>query len=279
MPLFEIPDPRPYAMSNPPLAQALAQVRFPLIAEFETMAGIAPIQKELRDAFPYMEQEKVQQLQFVIGPAGPAGAGAAESITWKLSDDAGNVLVVSAGSATLSAGQGYTTVDEFSMAFRRLLSALASVRVPRCDRLGVRYLSLANDLPGEERSWRRWFRPEVIGWAGSDVVSDARLASAMNQVQLTHPPAGPFATYPGEVQVLVRHGAVPAGTAVQGIPPVDVSTDAYLLDLDVFVVGPQPFDPDRLTDQFTQLHDQIDRFFYWSLTEEGCAHFGLKYRD
>jgi uncharacterized protein (TIGR04255 family) len=71
MPLFNIPAPPAYTMSNAPLAQALAQVRYPLIADFESMQGIAPLQRELHGTFPYMQQEKVQELSFVGGPPGP----------------------------------------------------------------------------------------------------------------------------------------------------------------------------------------------------------------
>ena len=92
-----------------------------------------------------------------------AGAGAAESITWKLTDEIGNLLVIGAGSATLSAGESYTNVDDFSAAFRRLLTALTTVGVPRCDRLGVRYLSIAADLPSEKRDRIVVFRSDGRG--------------------------------------------------------------------------------------------------------------------
>ena len=72
--------------------------------------------------------------------------------------------------ATLSAGSTYAGVEEFAASFRRVLEALHDMRIPRCDRIGVRYLSLAISLPGEDASWRRWFKPEFIGWSGSDVV-------------------------------------------------------------------------------------------------------------
>jgi uncharacterized protein (TIGR04255 family) len=279
LPLFDIPEAPGYQLANAPLAQALAQVRYPLIAALETMAGIAPLQESLRGRFPYMEQEKVQEVSLLVGPAGPAGGASAESVTWKLTDDAGTLLVIGAGSATLSAGTSYTTVADFSTDFRLLLDALLSAGVPRCDRLGVRYLSLAADLPGEERSWRRWFKPELVGWVGSDAVPVGALETSMSQVKLRHLPVGDLAGPPADIEATVRHGAVPARTAVPGIPPLNVVEPSYLLDLDVYVVGHQGFEPGSLLDQFRLFHDQIDRFFYWSLTPEGAKHFGLQVRN
>lgn len=279
MPLFDIPQPPPYSLTDAPLAQALAQVRYPLIAEFETMAGIVPLQRELREYFPYMEQQQVQEVSFVVGPAGPAAAGAAQSVTWNLTDDSGNLLVVGSGSATLSVGDTYSNVSDFADLFSRLLTALSTVKVPKCDRLGVRYLSIVHDLPGEGRAWRNWFNPDLLGWSGSAVVGDGCSISSMSQVQLTHPPTEGFSGLPSNIQAVVRHGAVPAGSAVPGIPPIQVDASSYLLDMDLSVEGRQPVHPSNLLDQFHILHAEIDRFFYWSLTREGGKHFGLKHRE
>ena len=275
MPLFQVREAPRYRLERAPLVQALAQVRYPLIAALETMPGVAPLQETLRETFPYMEQERMQEVSLVIGPAGPAGGTSAASLTWNLTNDAGTVIVIGAGSATLSAGDSYTTVDAFSADFDHMLQALESVGVPRCDRLGVRYLSLAAGLPGEDRSWRRWFKPELLGWAGSEALADGALETSINQVMLKQPPTGDLAGPPADIQATVRHGAVPAGTDVPGIPPLHVPNPAYLLDLDVYVAGHQPFDPAKILKQFEMFHEQIDRFFYWSLTQEGKEHFGI----
>ena len=276
MPLFQIPEAPRYRLQQAPLAQALAQVRFPLIAALETMSGIAPLQEALREEFPYMEQERVQEFSLVVGPAGPAGgAASSESVTWKLTNDSGALIVIGAGGATLSAGASYTTVDDFSSDFSRMLDALLSVRVPRCDRLGVRYLSLAADLPGETRSWRRWFKPDLLGWPGSEVVAENALETSINQVVLRQLPTGDLPRLADEIQATVRHGAVPAQTEVPGIPPLQVSSPSYLIDLDVYSVVHQKFEPEAILEQFKVFHQQIDNFFYWSLTEEGADHFGI----
>ncbi len=262
-------------MERAPLVQALAQVRYPLIARLETMSGIAPLQESLREAFPYMEQQRVQEVSLVIGPAGPAGGASAASVTWNLTNDDETLIVIGAGSATLSAGASYTTVEPFAEDFERMLQALRSVGVLRCERLGVRYLSICSSLPGEDRSWRRWFKPELLGWSGTETIVEGTLEASINQVVLRQSPTGDLAELPAEVQATVRHGVVMPGTEVPGIPPLHVSDDSYLLDLDVYMTGHQPFELVKILDQFKMFHTQIDRFFHWTLTTEGAEHFGI----
>ena len=275
VPLFDLPPPPAYRLSRAPLVQALVQVRYPLVAALESLAGIAPLQAVLQDSFPYMDQEKVQEVAFLVGPAGPAGS-AAESVNWKFTNDSGTQITIGAGSASLAAGEAYSGVANFANEFRLLLSALETARIKRCDRLGVRYLSVASDPAGQSTAWRDWFKPELIGWIGSDIIPADGLSMAISQVQLSHPPSDDLASAAADVQTVVRHGAVPEGTSVPGLPPVTVSAPSYLLDIDVFVAAPQPFRPDAIVQQFSDFHSQIDRFFFWTLTDAGKDQFELR---
>ena len=240
---------------------------------------MAPLQELLSPTFPYMEQEKVQELSFAFGPGGAGQSGSAESVTWKFTNDQGEMLAIGAGTATLSSDHSYGGVERFSERFELLLNALAAVRVPRCDRIGVRYLSIAPSTVGMDRAWRNWFKPELTGWTGSDVIGEGCLTNSISQVQLKHPATGDMAGPPADIQAVVRHGAVPPGTGIPGIPPITVAEASYLLDVDAFVAGSQPFDPTSLTQQFLLLHGEIDRFFFWSLTDDGKTHFGYSDAD
>ena len=277
MSLFQIPEAPDYHLKRAPLVQALAQVRFPLVARLETTAGIAPLQDALSEEFPYMEQQTSHEVQVVLGPGGSGAVGSPSSVTWKLTDDLGRAIVIAAGVATLSVGEGYTNVQDFGDAFGRLITVLHSVvQVPRCDRLGVRYLSVAPETPGKDRSWNRWFSSELISWPGSDVIPAGTLKSTITQTELTYDPVGDLSELSSTIQAHIRHGAVPAGSTVPGIPPIEISAPSFLMDLDLFVAHPQPFVTDGLLQQFHSLHNQIDRFFYWTLTSDGRDHFGLE---
>lgn len=252
-------------------------MRFPLVAHLQTFPGIAPLQDALRATFPYMEARNVQELAFAFGPGGPAASAPSQQTTWELTSDSGRLLVIGPGSATLSAGREYAGVEEFAECFSEVLSALAEIEgLRRCERVGVRYLSLAESLPGSEE-WRSWFKPDIVGWIGSNVLGPkTELASSMTQTTLAARPSGSLASLPADVQAIIRHGFVPSGTQVPGIPEQHVEIDSFLLDLDLFVVHRQMFDASALHEQFLALHGQIDRFFRWTLTDVGASHFELK---
>lgn len=269
-------DPVPrYRLGRAPLVQALVQVRFPLIAHLQTLAGVAPLQDRLRETFPYMEERK--ELAVVIGPAGASPSEPEKTTTWQFSDDLGWQLAIGPGVANLLATSNYTGFEEFADRFGSVLETLRDVeRLSRCDRLGVRYLNVAS-LPNDDpNAWTRWFRSELVGWPGSSLLaSDSRLVVSITQSQLTSPPVENYSSMPAEVQGIIRHGIAPAGSGVPGLE-TQLERDSFLLDLDLFVLGAQPFQPSALHEQFAILHSQIDRFFRWSLTDEGAEHFQLE---
>ena len=272
-------DPAPrYRLARPPLIQALGQVRFPVRSRLATLEGVAPVQERLDAVFPYMKQQQVQQVSLLVGPAGPAAAEAQVAQTWRFDDDAGWWLVLAPDSATLGVGPQYGEFAEFSERFRLVLRALAEgAGVSRGDRIGVRYLNITEVPPGDDAAWHHWFKPELTGWSATDAIGDTtRLITSITQTQLAAAPVGELSGPPVDIQAIVRHGLIPANTMVPGVLPAQPRNPAFLLDVDLFVDAPQPFDPDELSRQVTMLHDQIDRFFFWAVAPEGATYFGLE---
>ena len=267
-----------YRLARPPLNQAFVEVRFPVQAGLATMEGIAPIQQHLSRFFPYLRQQQVQQVSLLVSAGAPANAEAQTTHTWRFEDDSGWTLVLGPDSATLSIGPQYSEFREFSDRFSAALGALgASAGVSRASRLGVRYLNIAEIPPGDERAWRRWFRAELTGWSGTDLVPETtKLVTSLTQTQLAAPPVGELSGPPVDVQAMVRHGLIPPNAIIPGAVLAQPQRPAYLIDLDVFVEAPQPFDPEELSRQVTVFHNQIDRFFYWAMTEDGAAYFGCE---
>jgi uncharacterized protein (TIGR04255 family) len=283
--VFEL-DPAPnYHLASPPLALAVAQVKYPLRSRFSRIEGIASIQDELEDTFPDMNAVPMQELTLPM----PLSVDAIASVqiksetvvNWRFTDNLGHAFVVAVDSATLEVGSAYQGINDFAERFYKGLQALETVGgVRRCTRLGLRYLNIAETRPDEEHAWREWFRPELVGWVGGNVMSaDTRLAASITQTQLRARATGDFAVFPAEVQAIIRHGWFPPGTGVPGLPPRPITQPAYLLDIDLFIEYLQDFTADSLIEQLRVLHSQIDRFFYWSLTENGARHFGLEVRD
>jgi uncharacterized protein (TIGR04255 family) len=269
-----------YSLARPPLVQALVDLRFPVQANLASMAGIAPIQQHLSDLFPYMKQQQQQSVSLLLGPGGPTATETQSTPSWSFDDDNGWSLTLTPSNAVLSIGSKYSEFGEFSKRFEVLLEVLAEYAyIPRADRLGVRYINVAEVPPDDERSWCRWFRPELTGWAGSELISDStRLVTSLAQTQLAAPPVGELSGPPVDVQAIIRHGLIPANTIVPGAVPIQPQRPAYIIDIDFFVDAPQSFDPKELTRQVTLFHEQIDRFFFWAITDEGADYFGKEAR-
>lgn len=279
--MFEIASPPRYHLKHPPLAQALVQVRFPLVAHFQELIGISGVQDALQDLFPYMEKQNVQQLTVALGPGILQPQATESAVLWRFTADDQWTFVLSPGAATLIiSGEDYSGVEDFAARFSRTLEALhATQRVRRCDRIGIRYVNVVEMLADGLRPWSRWFKSELIGWTGSSVIgSDTRLHVSLTESQLSADPSGSFTGFPSAVQALIRHGVLPPGTEI----PLDtgmsrrLSQESYVLDVDLFIQAPQVFDTSALMRQFKSMHAQIDAFFRWTLTKEGEEHFGLE---
>lgn len=267
------PAPR-YRMTAAPLVQALAQVNFPIVPRLQTVDGIAPLQERLADLLPYMNQQIVQQVELLVGPAGPAAGSAQSGTIHVFTDDDGWSLQVTTQSATLTVdGANYRGVDDFR---RRLEAVWVALReaagVRRCDRLGVRYMDIVQ-LDGSD--WADWFRPEIVGVASPELSGDV-LASTLTETRLRSDLSDAFAGQSGHIEGIIRHGVVPAGSLMQGIPPRPIGQPSFILDMDTFVTTPQPFEPERLAEQFSELHANIDKVFHWAITEAGRKQFGYE---
>jgi uncharacterized protein (TIGR04255 family) len=240
--------------------------------------GIAPIQEQLEPLFPYMTESKFQQIQLHIGPGAPPAAAANSGRIWRFTGDAGWVLLVSPSRATLAVGAEYEHFGDFVDRFREVLFSLAAAGVNRCDRLGLKYLDVAPIPDDDTGAWREWFRPELTGWATTNIVSDdTKIFTSFSQTQLSTPAIGELAGAPADIVALIRHGVFPAGSVPPTITPGQpLQSSAFLLDTDMFVAAEQPFEVERLVKQVTAFHGELDKFFHWSLTDDGAAYFGLE---
>lgn len=273
--MLSVPTPPRFRMTEAPLVQAVAQVHFPIAASLRSLDGIAPLQAALADEFPYMTQEVVQQLSLMIGPAGPAAptADSASTVVYNFTNDDGWTLSVTVSSASLSVGGQYRGVRDFARRFEVLCTALqAAAGVRRCDRLGVRYLDLVDIDEGSD-DWATWFQPQIVGLAHPQLARSGLIAS-LTESRLQQEVMGALVGLQGPVLGIIRHGVVPAGSMLQGLPPRPIDHPAFLFDMDTFVQSEQPFEPARLATQYVDLHNEIEKVFHWAVTDAGRDRFG-----
>ncbi len=272
--MLDLPSPPRYRMSAAPLAQALVQVKFPIITRLQTLDGAAAIQAALGNRYPYLAQDVIQEMSMMVGPAGPAAPQTSQNVVHELTSDDGWTVTLTVSSATLSVGEEYAGVNDFAARFAELCTALAAAaEIGRCDRLGVRYLDVVEIENAD--GWQDWFRTELVG-VGSPGLSGENLLSSITETRLRKQPDGPFQTLQSPVEGILRHGVVPAGSMLAGVPPRAVQQRTFVFDMDTFVAAPQPFDPASLEDQFRALHAEIEKVFHWAVTDQGRARFGYE---
>lgn len=273
--MLTVPDAPRFRMSSPPLVQAVAQINYPIVSRLQTLDGIAPVQDALSALFPYMNQQQVQEVSLMIGPAGPAMPNSAQSTVHVFTDDTGWSLSVTVGSASLSIGPQYAGVNDFAGRFEQVCSALHDAAgIRRCDRLGVRYLDLV-EFGDDADDWASWFRPELVGLAHPDL-SASNLVASLTETRLQEAPTGVMEGLEGVIEGLIRYGVVPPGSIMKGVPPRPVDHRAFLFDMDTFVATPQPFDPQRLSESYRTLHTEIEKVFHWAVSERGRVRFGYE---
>ncbi len=272
--MLNLPAAPRFRMTNAPLVQAVVQVNFPIVAALQTLDGVAAVQAGLGGRYPYLAQKVVQEVSLMVGPAGPALPQTSQNILHELTSDDGWTLTLSVSSATLSVGEGYAGVGDFSAQFSAVCAALSTIAgVTRCDRLGVRYLDIV-EIDGAE-GWEEWFRPEIIG-VGTPALSRDTLQSSLTETRLLKQPDGPFQDLQTPIEGTLRHGVAPAGSVLAGVPPRPVPQRTFIFDMDTYLSTAQLFDTERLTEQLLALHAEIEQVFHWSVTEKGRERFGYE---
>lgn len=264
-------DPAPrYRLADAPLAQAVVQINYPTVAALQTLEGIAPLQDELQDAFPYMQRSTMSEFTMNLGPAGPISSEPTNVVVHSFTNDTGWTLTVTPSSAALSVGSEYQGINDFAERFEHVVNALNSKgRFNRCTRLGVRYLDLV-DIEADPE-WHRWFRPEFVGLADPAVAPN--LVQTLTEVRLR--------SVAGEMPVdgVLRYGVVPADSVLIGVPPRKVAERSYLFDMDMSVEPQHNVRPSALPDLFRTLHAGLEDVFHWSLTTAGKARFGYSVEE
>ena len=140
----------------------------------------------------------------------------------------------------------------------------------------MRYVDIAEMPPGDDGAWRSGSAPSSPAGAAFRGRREHPLVTTITQTQLTAPPVGDLAGPPGRCPGNRPPRANPRQHDGARPDAEQLDNAAFLLDIDLFVEGPQPFDAEELSRQVTMLHDQIDRFFLWALTSIGEEYFGLE---
>jgi uncharacterized protein (TIGR04255 family) len=249
-----------------PLADVLAQVRFPPIASLGRQDSLAGFQNAVRRQYPVLRQE--HQLGIVVTTQGISSMPQESAgVLWRFSDLGGIWNVTVAPNFIALESKKYTSRDDFFVRLEEVLSEFEKhVQPGLYDRLGVRYV---NRLEGADwlESLHELIRPEVLGLLGGWSTTGATLEGGQSVTQ-----------YKLESGVmLVRTARLPAGAGYDPlIPPA--SADSWLLDMDMStppVSTPLPFDAKALSSLGRSFSESVYRYFRWSVLPEFFQKAGI----
>jgi uncharacterized protein (TIGR04255 family) len=246
-------------LKNAPLALAVAQVRYPVIATLANQEFIAPFQERLRSQYPIMRQER--QVAMAIGPGGPTTQE--HGTVWRLQEQIPGWSVALAPDFLAIETSAYTDRDDFLSRWTEVLGALESLVNPAVyERLGVRYV---NRLTGVEATDQlpTFVRDEILGALTIELPESGKVVASATQIHFQL----------DELQMQARWGRVPENSVLlPGIAPI--SEISWLLDIDVFSEGMKPFAVDGVVTSSRTQADHAYRFFRWAVTEEFLRRFG-----
>lgn len=274
--MFDLDSPPLYRLGRPPLMKAIGQVSFPFISNITDLRSIEGFKAAVEEKFPYMHQLSSQQVSVALDPLGSSSVQSNKFDGWLFSDDSDWALQVFPNSATISVGSQYFEFDNFQQRFSKVMDALSTeLHIKRIDRIALRYINVVEIPQSEPSVWKAWFKPEIIGWIGSDIVNNETLIEAsITQTMLIYSMNNQNDYYAPDVNSVLRHGLIPANTIIPGLDSKLLKENkGFLIDIDSYINSPQAFDAQELTHQISKLHSVIDKFFFWILTDEGAKYF------
>jgi uncharacterized protein (TIGR04255 family) len=258
-PVVEVPLP------NAPLALVVAQVRFPIDLRIDEESTIRRVQEELRDRYPVLRQDHEMRIDFT-----PQGPKPVMQPIWRLGTSDATSWTISLARHFVSVStQKYTSRADFLSRLRGTLESLqGSLQPPLADRLGVRYICRVDDASILGRL-PTLLRQEVLGGLavelGDAVTRQRQLLDAVYR-------------HPEGASLQARWGLIDPGVTYDiTLPPsLTSSTSAFVLDIDVATLSPQPFSAGDLVDLSRRFAERQYRFFRWAVTDDFLREFGAQ---
>jgi uncharacterized protein (TIGR04255 family) len=236
-----------------PLKIVVMQVRYPPIFALEHPAGVAPMQEEIRDAYPLAEGRRQTVSVDLEGIGGPG----AQLGPWRFLSEDGNWVVGLAPDFISLETRAYRQFEEFEERAARVLDVAAStLRVSRCLRFGLRYVNeIEHPKAHRVSDWKKFVHEELLGIAGGELLGD-RVAQAVQQIQVDLDGG----------KLTIRHGYLRRTNG----------QSQYLLDLDAYDDNQRVFSPGEILATMRSYKEEIWTIFRNSITDELVNHLRPK---
>lgn len=249
-----------------PLAQVVAQVRFPPILAIHGPETVAGFQEALREAYPHLSKHQVHTIDLAVGPTPNVN----QDVVWRLADrerDPRWQVSLGAGFVSL-ATTGYDSRRNFLGRLRAVVSAVEETFRPAdTQRLGLRYI---DRLTGDavERI-NDLVRPEILGIMRPSGASSSALAGSIAHVMTE----AQFVAR-NDSRVQGRWGVLPPNATHDPDVLEPIADTSWVLDLDMFTSVPQPFTSEDLLTTATSFAECLYWLFREMVSEEFLSFYG-----
>jgi uncharacterized protein (TIGR04255 family) len=251
-------------LTRAPLANVIAQVRFPAVMKIEADSGfVATFQESIRKDYPILRPER--QLGVMIGPGGVQPQDAGTVWRFETKDPDAWQVTLAPTFVSLSAKR-YTRRSDLLARLTVVLHALEAWLSPNvCDRIGVRYV---DRIAGDQLArLSTLVRSEVLGVGGD--------AEALGNVEVVHALSDTLFQLDDSSQLRGRWGRLPAGATYDpGIEPA--REPSWVLDLDHYTSQPEDFDHAAISKKVGEFCDHIYTFFRWAVTDAFLDEYGAE---
>lgn len=260
MPTTEVPLPRS------PLAQVIAQVRFPPILAIHGPETVAGFQEALRETYPHLGRHQVHTIDLTAGPTPNVN----QDVVWRLADrERDPRWQVSLGTGFVSlATPRYDSRRNFLDRLHAVVSAVEHTFKPAdAQRLGLRYI---DRLTGEavERI-DDLVRPGILG-----IMSPPRASSSPLTESIVHVMTEAQFVARNDGRVQGRWGLLPPNATHDPDLLEPIADPSWVLDLDMFTSVPQPFASEGLRATTRSFAECLYWLFREMVSEEFLSFYG-----
>lgn len=257
--------PREVPLPNSPLARVIAQVRFPAILAIRDPDKVAVFQEGLRDIYPNLIEEQVHKVDLTIDQT-PSVSG---DLIWRLSEGGDSPrwrVSLARGFVALEA-TAYESRTDFLQRLERVISNLEEAFHPaEASRFGLRYI---DRVQGEAMNCiNDLIQPEILGLLQSVSEPNKILNKASERVftqAIFHAKEG---------LISGRWGSLPPNTIYESDLLDPVPEPSWILDLDMFTQGTQPFECAKLINTGKKFSERIYYVFRKMVTNEFLKFYG-----
>ncbi len=266
-------EPRPLAAASPievhlprtPLVKVIAQVRFPPILTIRNPDSVAVFQEALRDTYPNLSEDRVQNVDLTIGQQ----AKVSEELIWRLADRGQQPLwrvSLAVGFVALET-TAYQSRGDFLERLDGVVAALDQAFHPAdVNRLGLRYIDRLKTDAVERVG--NLIQPEILGILRS--AADLPLTLGDATVRLVT--EAQFVAKEGLIQA--RWAKLPTNTTYDPSNLEPINEPSWVLDLDMFTRQPQPFVRESLKQTAKGFAERLYAVFREMVTDEFLRFYG-----